>query len=233
MRKLPSPWLLPALLASLFLVGCATGFPGTGYPSTGYPSGGYPSSYAQQVEGQVLDTDHRNGRFMLSQSGVYGDRYGSQYGGQRIEVYYQPRTRLVYQGRELSPQGLEPGDVIRVYGSRQGGRFNADRIDVLRDVRAGSPYGQPPYGGIGQSATIDGALRHIDTRNRIISLTRGGYTGPQEQVRYDARTRVEDRGRSLRVEQLRAGDVLRIQARAVSGGWLAEYIQVRSDDGRW
>lgn len=213
--------------ATLLLAGCVTDmYPGSGYPGPAYPGSGYPGQpggYGQsrQVEGQVLDVDHRNGRFML------GDNRG--YGSQRVEVYYDQRTVLDYRGQRLSPQGLEPGDVIRVYGEDAQSGVYASRIDVLRDVRGGG-QGQPPYGQqpFGQLSVLDGALRHIDTRNQFISLTRGGYAGPQEQVRYDARTRFEDRGRPLRPEQLRAGDMLRIEARMVSGGWLAERVQVQT-----
>ncbi|MDO5505714.1 MAG: DUF5666 domain-containing protein [Pseudoxanthomonas suwonensis] len=226
MRLKTSLSLLFALACALLLAGCVTGLPGTGYPGSGYPSGGYPSSRSQQVEGEVLDTDHGNGRFMLAD--------GRGYGGQRAEVYYDQRTRLVYQGRELSPQGLERGDVVRVHGEQWSGRFQASHIEVLRDVRQGGYGQQPPYGGVGQLNVLEGSLRHIDTRTRTLSVTRGGYSGPQQQVRFDERTRVEDRGRFVRVDQLRAGDVLRIEMRQVAGGWIAERIQVQSGyNNRW
>lgn len=207
--------LLVAAGLALLLAGCVTGYPGTGYPGSGYPPDGHGQPRGQQVEGQVLDTDHRNGRFMLA------DQRG--YGGQRVEVYYDQRTSLTYRGQRLSPQGLERGDVIRVYGSQSSRGFFASQIEVLRDVREGGGYGQPGYG---QGNVLEGALRFIDMRNQTLMLTRGGYAGPQEQVRYDNRTRFEDRGRRLHPDQLRNGDVLRIEVRQISGGWLAERVMV-------
>ena len=210
----------------LLLAGCVTGgFPGAGYPGQGYPDG-YGGGYgqSQQVEGQVLDTDHRHGRFMLSDE--------RNYRGQRVEVYYDQRTRLAFRGQQLAPQGLESGDVVRVWGSQSNRGFLASQIEVLRDVREGGygqpGYGQPGYGqpGYGQSTVLEGALRYVDTRAQTLMLTRGGYTGPQDQVRYDNRTRFEDRGRLLRPDQLRNGDVLRVEARSQGGGWYADRVIV-------
>lgn len=220
MRRSASLGVVAAL--AFVLSGCVTGpYPGTGYPGAGYP-GTYPDARhpaparGQLLEGQVLDTDHRNGRFMIA-----NDR---GHVGQRVEVYYDQRTSLVHRGQRLSPQGLERGDVIRVHGEAWAGRFNASHIEVLRDVRDG---------GIGQANLLEGTLRHVDARNRIITLAAVGHAGPQQQVRYDARTRIEDRGRLLRVEQLRPGDALRIEMRRMSGVWIAERIQVVPYHGRY
>ena len=224
--------------AALALSGCMSlGIPGGGnypypspypdsrYPDTRYPDSRYPapSRGEQQVAGQVDGVDHRNGRFTLR---VESDGYGA-YGsvarpGSRIEVNYDQNTRLYYQGQMLSPSGLERGDRIRADLIQSGGRWWASGIEVTQDVRAGQAgygYGQP----------LGGAVSYVDTRNRILHFTSGGYSGPVTQVRYDDRTRVEHRGRLLRVENLERGDVVRIEARPWGNQWIAERIIVEVD----
>ena len=96
---------VPALLASLVLAGCATGgypgasYPGSSYPGSSYPGGVYdPGGYGSQYGSQrfiatVQGVDARNGRLLLD----VGDPRSSRLS--RIEVLFDNRTVLVYQGR--------------------------------------------------------------------------------------------------------------------------------------
>ena len=217
--------------AALALSGCMSlGIPGRGgYPSYPYPDNRYPDTrypaptQDAQVAGMIDGVDHRNGRFTLrvesDQSG-YGSYGGNLRPGSRIEVHYDQNTPLYYQGRTLSPTGLEQGDRIRVQLVQSGGRWWARGIEVTQDVRMQQPgYAQP----------LGGAVSYVDTRNRIIHFTRGGYSGPVTQVRYDDRTRVEHLGRLLRPENLARGDVVRIDARPWGNEWIAERIIVEVD----
>ena len=213
--------LMLAASALLLLAGCVTpggygGYPGgVGQPAPGYPSGGYPSTYGNQMEGTVVGLDPSYDRILVD---AYDPRTGRT---QRMELRYDQRTRLFYQGRELAVEGLERGDVIRFDAVQSGREWWVRQIEVVRDVRqGGSGYG----GAYGNE--LRGSVAYVDTRNRTIRLDGAGY-GSNAQVIYDARTTVEYQGRSYRPENLERGDLVRIQARQVgSGQWLAERIIV-------
>lgn len=224
MHALPVGWsarLRVAVIGSavLFVAGCATpygGYPG-GYPGEGYPGGPAAGGYgAQSVLGTVQQVDPGYGRILVdTDAGGYGG-----YGGVRpLELFYDRGTRLVYQGREYPVEGLERGDRIRVETVNSGGRQVARFIEVVQNVRdaPGGAY----YGG-----GLEGAVRRVDPRARLIEISRGGYSGRPERVFYDNRTQVEYRGQWLQPEQLEAGDVIRVQARPLGQDWMAERIWV-------
>ena len=136
---------LPLLLsACLVLAGCATGY-GSGYgndPNGPYYPGGYGDQYGGQYGSQygsqrfiatVEGVDARYGRVVL---GVDDPRNRDpRYGGQRVEVFFDNRTRLYYQGRQYPVAGLERGDQVAVEAVESGGRLWATRIEVVRNVR--------------------------------------------------------------------------------------------------
>ena len=136
---------LPLLLsACLVLAGCATGY-GSGYgndPNGPYYPGGYGDQYGGQYGSQygsqrfiatVEGVDARYGRVVL---GVDDSRNRDpRYGRQRVEVFFDNRTRLYYQGRQYPVAGLERGDQVAVEAVESGGRLWATRIEVVRNVR--------------------------------------------------------------------------------------------------
>jgi hypothetical protein len=207
----PLRWLLPALL--LLLGACATGgygVPGSGYPGT-YPGSSYPPPSArQELQGTVSNVDHGNRRFLLQEER-----------GGRADISYDQGTRLVYQGREQSVAGLEPGDQVRVLATRSGNLWRADDIQVLADGRGGYGAGSD-YG----SNERRGAIDFVDTRARLIGFTEGGYTGNQQRVGYDSRTVVEYRGQRYPTDALERGDLVRMWLVRGNNGWIAERILV-------
>lgn len=217
-----------ALAASLGLSGCMSigglgGYPGEGgYPGgqTPYPGSGQgypPGGYGQSITGNVDGVDHGNARFMLRQDGGYGAS------GSRVEINYDRNTVLYYQGQQQSPAGLENGDRIRVQATQSNGRWWAQSIEVLQDVRGGSGGG-PVYGNV-----MAGSVTYIDTRNRLINYTQGGYSGSNQRVRYDDYTIVEYRGQRYRADQLERGDVIRIEGRAIANNeFLAQRVIVET-----
>ncbi|MDQ3160012.1 MAG: DUF5666 domain-containing protein [Pseudomonadota bacterium] len=223
-----------AVVASvpLFLAGCVTpggyGSPGGyggGYGGEpggyGQPAPGYPSQYGTQLQGTVERVDPGSNRIFVI---VDDPRSGRT---QRVEVRYDQRTRLTYQGREQSVEGLERGDVIRFDASQSGRELWARQIEVIRDSREGS-YG----GGYGNNNDLRGSISLVDARSREIHLQAAGY-GQDVHLSYDARTTVEYQGRSYRPENLQRGDAVRIQARQVGNNqWLAERITVEHSVGR-
>jgi len=50
-------------------------------------------------------------------------------------IYYDSRTRVVYQGKDFQPSDLERGDEISVRGANNNGRYVAETITVTRNVR--------------------------------------------------------------------------------------------------
>lgn len=212
--------LMLATSVLLLLAGCVTpggygGAPG-GYEQ---PAPGYPSQYDNQMQGVVERVDPSYNRIFLV---IDDPRTGRD---QRVEVRYDQRTRLTYQGRVESVEGLERGDVIRFEAVQSGREIWARSIEVVRNVRDGS-YGDS-YGN-----ELRGSVAFVDTRAQLIRLDGAGY-GNSAQVSYDGRTTVEYQGRSYRPEDLQRGDIVRIQARQVGNNqWLAERISVERSVGR-
>ena len=204
----------------LLLAGCVSpGGYGTSPGGYGQPAPGYPSQYDSQLQGTVEGVDPGNNRILVV---VDDPRTGRT---QRLEVRYDQRTRLVYQGRESAVENLERGDVIRFDATQSGRELWARSIEVVRNVRDGG------YGG-GYGNELRGTVALVDTRARLIRLDGAGY-GNDVQLVYDARTTVEYQGRSYRPENLQRGDLVRIQARQVGNNqWLAERIIVERSVGR-
>lgn len=222
--------LVVATSVPLFLAGCVTpggyGSPGGyggGYGGNpgdyGQPSAGYPSQYGSQLQGTVERVDPGSNRIFVI---VDDPRSGR---AQRLEVRYDQRTRLSYQGREQSVEGLERGDVIRFEAAQSGRELWARQIEVVRNVRDGGH-------GDGYGNDLRGSVTLVDSRTRQIHLEGAGY-GSDMHVSYDSRTTVEYQGRSYRPENLQRGDIVRIQARQVGNNqWLAERITVERSVGR-
>lgn len=230
--KMTTRGIAPLLATgALLLAGCASPggygpYPEQGYgqPAPGYPAPGpgYPAPYGSQWQGTVEGLDPRAGRILVV---VDDPRSGP---AERVEVRYDERTRLFYQGRESEVEGLERGDVIRFDAARSGNALWARTIDVVRNVRDGGGYGGP-YGDRdpdGAGNPMRGAVAFVDPPSRSIRLDGEGYPG-DVQVTYDARTTVEYRGRAYRPEDLERGDRVWVQARPLGQGrWLAERIVV-------
>lgn len=222
----------------LALSGCATGgmggYPqgGGSYPGSSYPDQSYPQQYpADQLIGTVQGVDAGGGRIML-------DARTSSYGGvSRVEVFFDQRTQLVYQGQSYPVSGLEPGDEIRIATTRSGDRLWARSIEVVRNVRDGGGYNDGGYGNsgnYGSSGDLRGEVGFVDARARIIELARGAMGGNYgaQRIRYDERTLVEYQGQRYRPENLQRGDIVRIQARQSGNEWIAERIWVEADANR-
>lgn len=220
-----------ALVSSVLLMlsGCVTpGSYGNGYGSGadgyGQATPGYPSSqYGSQLQGTVERVDPAYNRISVIVDDPRTNRM------QRLDLRYDQRTRLFYQGQQQRIEGLERGDVIRIDASQSGGDLWARSIEVVRNVRDGG-YG---YGsGSGYGNDLRGSVAFVDTRARMIRLDGAGY-GNDVQLAYDGRTTVEYQGRMYRPENLQRGDLVRIQARQVGNNqWLAERVMVERSVGR-
>ena len=205
--------------AAMLLAGCMTGYgtPGGGYgQGSGYGQGGSYGYGSERILGTVQNVDPRYGRIVLTADQGYGARVS------QVALRYDRNTRLVYQGQLHDPAGLERGDRISVEAQRSGSELWARNIEVVHNVR--DSHGGGYYGG-----DLSGSVRWVDARAQVIEITRGGYSGRAERVRYDNRTQVEHRGQRIRAEALEPGDVIRIQARPYGNDWVAERIWVEVD----
>jgi hypothetical protein len=122
MRKLS---FLPILL---LLVACGSGGLGDLGSILGSPSSTQPSS----VTATVNFVDTNNQRIDVNANYVNGLRNTQ---GSQQSIYYDSRTRVVYQGRDYNVTDLERGDEISVTGVNNNGRYVADTITVTRNVR--------------------------------------------------------------------------------------------------
>ncbi|WP_208542777.1 DUF5666 domain-containing protein [Luteimonas yindakuii] len=92
----------------------------------GYRSDGY--GYGSELHGSVVGVDVRAGLIRLD------DGYGTGRGG--VELAYDGRTTVDYQGRRYRPEDLERGDRVRVQARQlRGNQWLAERIIVERSVR--------------------------------------------------------------------------------------------------
>ena len=102
-------------------------------PSGTYPSGTYPSSTTGRVTGTVNYIDASARLINVNASYVTGLRTSSN---NTFTIYYDTRTRVMYQGRTYAVEDLERGDQVDVttYASSNG-QYVADTITVTRNVR--------------------------------------------------------------------------------------------------
>lgn len=118
-------------LAALLLASCGTMGDGgsLGDIILGSPS----TTQSSDVQGYVDSIDTRNQRIDLDVTYVNNLRQTGT-SNQQGSIYYDSRTRVVYQGREYRVEDLERGDQISVKGFNDNGRYVAETIEVLRDV---------------------------------------------------------------------------------------------------
>jgi hypothetical protein len=97
---------------------------------------GSPSStQSSDVQGYVNSVDTRNQLINLDVSYINNLRQSGSNANQRGTIYYDSRTRVLYNNREYNVTDLERGDQISVRGHNDNGRYVAEQIDVIRDVR--------------------------------------------------------------------------------------------------
>jgi len=122
------------LIAAVLLAAACGSMGNGGYGDIGDIILGSPSTtQSSDVQGYVSTVDTRNQRIDLDVQYINNLR---QSGGsnQRGTIYYDSRTRVIYQGKDYRPEDLERGDQISVKGYNDNGRYLAETIEVLRSV---------------------------------------------------------------------------------------------------
>lgn len=219
--------------ATLLAAGClaaACGIGGIGAPANPAPS----QQTVTRVDGTVDHVDTRSRIvFVQSDSVQYGQALRN--GSRQVPLYYDSGTVVRYQGRTFEPADLEQGDQVQADVDENGGRLVAREIDVVYDVSQGTTAPEE------RSATVQGLVDYVDTRDLTIQLSNVTYssgftpqagttTGDRFLVAYDAGTPVEFNGRQYTPANLERGDRVEVAAReTATGNWVADRITVLSD----
>ena len=185
------------------------------------------------VRGTVEDVDTRSRLIVVDGDTTYNLRNG---GGDRLTLYYDNDTTVVFEGRTYDPADLERGDRIVADVDDTGSRLVAERIEVTHDVT----------GGVGsvvdddrRLAELRGTVRSIDTSARILTLERTSYTtgfttgtpsgGDVVTVHWNADTVVEHQGRFYGPDSLERGDVVDVEISDTGARLVAEQIELVRD----
>jgi len=118
-------------LTALLLASC--GSMGNGGSLGDIILGSPSSTQSSDVQGYVDQIDTRNQRIDLDVTYINNLRQSGS-SNQQGSIYYDSRTRVVYQGRDYRVEDLEHGDQISVKGYNNNGRYLAETIEVVRDV---------------------------------------------------------------------------------------------------
>jgi hypothetical protein len=119
---------LSAVALVLFLAACGSmGSLGDLGGILGSPS----STQSSDVQATVNSIDTQAQRIDVNTN--YVNSLRNTQTGQSI--YYDSKTRVVFQNQEFKPADLERGDEISVRGFNDNGRYLAETITVTRNVR--------------------------------------------------------------------------------------------------
>ena len=180
------PLATPALILVLAVLGCrGMGFPGGGEPP--------PPSPERTVVGEVAWVDP--GERQIEVQSRTGD----------VVVWYDAGTRVLFEGREYSPENLEAGDRVRMEVSGVGTRnVYAERIEVTQSVAERRPAEEPREQTFAADV-LAGEVQGVDLDRREIRIE----TDEGERfLSYDQRTRVFYQGEEYRPENLEWGDLV-------------------------
>jgi hypothetical protein len=174
------------------------------------------------LRGTVVDVDTVARRITLEADRA--DARTSTLQPQRSErtMYYDERTVVEFAGESYRPESLERGDEVDVRYARHSDRDLAERIVVVRDVRAGGPASYD------DDTLLRGTVGDVNTGDRMIELERThGDRGTR--VYYDERTVVAFEGREYKPENLERGDEISVTGERRNDRFLADRITVERD----
>lgn len=158
-------------------------------------------------------------------------------GGDRLSLYYDSDTTVVFEGRTYNPADLERGDRIVADVDDSGSRLMAERIEVVYDMTGGTGS---VYDDQRRLAELRGTVRSVDTYGRTLQLERASYvsgfttgTGTSGSdlvtVYYDRDTVVEYQGQFYGLDSLERGDVVEVRVSETGSRLVAEQIELVRD----
>jgi len=124
-------FITSAILATLMLASC--GSMGNGGSLGDIILGSPSSTQSSDVQGYVAAVDTYNSRIDLDVTYVNNLRQSGS-SNQKGTIYYDSRTRVLYNNKEYRVTDLERGDQISVKGYNDNGRYMAETIEVVRSV---------------------------------------------------------------------------------------------------
>lgn len=220
---------LPVIGCVLLLAGCGSGGIDDIFGRTGDPT-----TVANDLRGTVESVDTRDRVIIVSVDDAYRSGLRDRGYGE-VELFYDDRTIVQFEGRSYRPEDLERGDRIAAAVGQSGSRLVADQIEVLYDVTSGRSAGGTTSPTSGE---VRGEVRFVDTRDRTIELDGttfsrgfdpGGGRGDVLVVHYDTSTVVEFQGRRYTPENLERGDQVTAEVRDLGNRLVAERIVVVGD----
>ncbi len=150
---------------------------------------------ASQIQAQIRTVDTRSQAIQVTTS---DGRTGS--------VYFDNRTRVVYQQREYPVTALEAGDVVVMRLQQdQGGRAYTDLIEVTRSVQESGSGGVYSNGNI---MRMEGTVGQVDVQRGIFELRDRNGRSTLVTMPYNA-----GNNERYRFERLRSGDFIRLEGR--------------------
>ncbi|MFP3938735.1 MAG: hypothetical protein ACLF0P_00365 [Thermoanaerobaculia bacterium] len=190
---MPHPRTRQLATPLLVLVLAVTGCRGMGAPGGGEPP---PPTPERTVVGEVAWVDP--GERQIEVRSRTGD----------VVAWYDAGTRVLFEGREDSPENLEPGDRVRMEVSGAGARnLYAERIEVTDSVAERRPAEEPREESFAADV-LAGEVQAVDLERREIRLE----TDEGERFfAFDRRTRVFYQGEEYRPENLEWGDLVEIE----------------------
>lgn len=129
-----------------------------GLGALGSVLGGGGEAQTGQLSGTVHSVNTGSQQLVIQQSN-----------GERVAVSYDNQTRVVYQNQNYPVPNLEYGDRVTAnVRATQNGSYYTDYVQVDQSV---SDVG----GATGNLHTIQGSVRHVDSRNGWFTVDAGSY----------------------------------------------------------
>jgi hypothetical protein len=237
--RLLIPHLLTLALAALTLTACGS----IGLPDILGGGGGGGGSDDTRRTGNALTVQGTVDRVDTSARMIVVDgdtRYNLRNaGGDRLNLYYDSNTTVVFEGRTYNPADLERGDRIVADVDDSGSRLMAESIEVVHDVTGGTGS---VYDDQRRLAELRGTVRSVDTYGRTLQLERASYvsgfttstgTGTSGSdlvtVYYDPDSVVEYQGQFYGLDSLERGDVVDVRVSETGSRLVAEQIELVRD----
>jgi translation initiation factor IF-1 len=223
----PLRTMAAASFALLLLAACGSSGLGDVFGGGSSTSGNY------EMRGTVESVDTSTRSIYLTNASQTRSSLAGSTSGNRVRIYYDDRTPVVWQGSTYRPQDLERGDQIVARVVESGNRMVANDIAVTYNVSAGMTSSSMG------SSVVRGTVLHVDTSRRTIELESttwvsrfnpGTGTSGRIFIQYDTNTAVDVSGRLYPVTNLERGDIIEVNVQpSSSSSYFAERIVLVRD----
>ncbi|HEX7705363.1 MAG TPA: hypothetical protein VF701_02795 [Thermoanaerobaculia bacterium] len=184
--------------------------------------GGSSTSGNYEMRGTVESVDTSTRSIYLTNASQTRSSLAGSTSGNRVRIYYDDRTPVVWQGTTYRPQDLERGDQIVARVVESGNGMLANEISVTHNVSAGMTSSSGST-----SSVLRGTVNYVDTSRRTIELdsttwisrfNQGTGSSGRILIQYDANSAVDVSGRLYPVTNLERGDIIEVNVQPSSAG---------------